>query len=224
MRMLSCLFRRKKKNIVKKEIFFSPEESEYNLSWGKFNKNHEERISELKQKIQNVAFLNLSFNHLNDEIIVSLANTLKNAHSLKILNLNANQIGDRGARALAHLLPFIPLQTLMLVDNQIGDRGAEALAKALPDSSLKRLSLLKNRISLIGTNLLQRAAAQKESSLEVLDVSPLWNKTSVKLPFGVNTCLWKIQRWDNPFVFTDENTENQPSSGNRTTSTSHLAP
>ena len=92
----------------------------------------------------------LNFNWLNwgaDEA-VQLAVVLPLCAKLTTLQLEINQVGDRGAAALAGAIKGNgALKTLRLIDNKIGDAGAAALADALRvNGALTTLNLYGNQI------------------------------------------------------------------------------
>ncbi|NGX57694.1 MAG: hypothetical protein K940chlam3_00588, partial [Chlamydiae bacterium] len=81
-------------------------------------------------------------NPLRDRI-VDLVEALKTHPSMKDLNINACDIGNKGAKAVAELIETdSPLETLYLNVNGIGNNGAKRLAKSLSyNSHLKALHL-----------------------------------------------------------------------------------
>ena len=84
---------------------------------------------------------------------------------LRQLELNGNQIGDKGLEALSGALATGALAqctTLVLGGNKIGDKGIEALSEALATGAmpqLKELYLLQNQIGDTGVTALANACA-----------------------------------------------------------------
>jgi Ran GTPase-activating protein (RanGAP) involved in mRNA processing and transport len=88
---------------------------------------------------------------------------------LKELSLSHNQIGDKGAQALARAFQNSNLTKLYLNDNQIGDKGARAFAKALRKNTvLKEFYLSTNPIGDVGARSFTRAL-RKNFYLEYFD-------------------------------------------------------
>lgn len=85
-----------------------------------------------------VTELDLSFNPLRDDVMVSLAHSLG---PLTKLGVSECQFGDTGAVALANALPSSQLLDLNLCDNAVSDLGVCALANALPHCKLHTLLL-----------------------------------------------------------------------------------
>ena len=85
--------------------------------------------------------LNLDGNQLGDEGVKALAPAVAASDSLVELHLCYNQLGDEGTKALATAVAkSSSLVKLHLSYNQIGDEGAKAVAKAIPScGSLKYL-------------------------------------------------------------------------------------
>jgi GTPase SAR1 family protein len=92
--------------------------------------------------------LDLNSNDIGDDGAKALAPSLKAMPALTTLDLVANKIGVDGAKALAPLLKDMPaLTTLSLHSNKIGDDGAKALAPSLKDMpALTTLELSFNNI------------------------------------------------------------------------------
>ena len=88
-----------------------------------------------------------------DDEAVQLAEVLPLCTSATELWLGANEISDRGAKALAAAFAegaMPKLERLYLNDNQIGDEGAMALAEAVGKGALpklKKLDLGNNKLS-----------------------------------------------------------------------------
>ena len=81
--------------------------------------------------------LNLDWNQIGNEGVISLAAALPNCPALTDLHLDSNRIGNEGVIMLAAALPNCPtLKTLYLGDNRIGNEGAISLVAALPNCPL----------------------------------------------------------------------------------------
>jgi Ran GTPase-activating protein (RanGAP) involved in mRNA processing and transport len=115
--------------------------------------------------------LNLEWNNIGDEGAKALADALGKDSRLTSLGLFGNSIGDEGAKALADALgKNSGLTSLYLGANNIGAEGAKALADALgKDSSLTGLNLWHNNIGDEGAKALADAL-EKNSSLTNLDL------------------------------------------------------
>ncbi|KAK3284652.1 hypothetical protein CYMTET_7715 [Cymbomonas tetramitiformis] len=127
---------------------------------------------------------------LRDDDAKILAKALKmNDCKMKVLRLEGNKIGDKGAKALAVALTpnekgvfNVSLNTLDLTKNTIGDEGAKALAVALTpnaegvfNTSLNTLNLQKNEIGPEGAKALAIALTPNadgvfNTSLNTLDL------------------------------------------------------
>ena len=83
--------------------------------------------------------LNIEFNTLGNEGMISLAKALSKCYALEKLNVSDNSISDAGATAIAeYLLPAHccgPLRWIDMSVNQIGEVGAKSIADALSSSS-----------------------------------------------------------------------------------------
>ena len=78
----------------------------------------------------------------------TLAASLQHLHELRTLRLDSNCVQDEGAKALFQVLPDSKLERIGLMNNQIGDKGANALAKVMgrcPD--LTSVNLMTNKIT-----------------------------------------------------------------------------
>lgn len=69
------------------------------------------------------------------------------ARNLRVLNLDLNRVGDRGAGALASGANIAGLLVLDLAEAQVGDAGADALARSEPLSHLMYLNLYGNPLA-----------------------------------------------------------------------------
>jgi tetratricopeptide (TPR) repeat protein len=83
--------------------------------------------------------LNLEYNEIGIEGAKAIAAALANA-PLTDLNLTSNKIGDEGVKAIVAVLPSASLTTLMLKRNPIGDEGRMAIAAGLSNTALTKLS------------------------------------------------------------------------------------
>jgi len=123
----------------------------YRFSLYRLGKRLIELLKPLLESSTTISEFDLSYNNLSDEGIEILCESiLINQHSaIKILRLKGNDIGDRGAAALAKLLKNnAQLEELELYDNQITALGFGQLVFALQfNHSLKKLELVKNKIS-----------------------------------------------------------------------------
>lgn len=88
----------------------------------------------------------LMHKQFDDRTVIQLARYFTFNHTIRILDLRYNRIGDAGAEALAFMLSVnTTLATLLLDNNRIGARGARALITALlANRSLKRFSITQN--------------------------------------------------------------------------------
>eukprot|EP00937_MAST-01D_sp_MAST-1D-sp2_P003087 g3087.t1 len=94
------------------------------------------------------------------------ADVFRKCRSLISVNLNNNNIGVEGGKAIAKVLPKCPLKVLELALNNIGAEGAKALAAVLSSSPLISVNLLKNDLG-DGLEALS-AAFEKSSTLKSL--------------------------------------------------------
>jgi len=98
--------------------------------------------------------------------IAAIAKGLSANPNLRVLNLNDNTIGLKGANALAEVLPtFRGLEELNLGDCLLKTKGALILTEALAINgnhvSLKCLDLSNNEIRMNGGNAIARAMSDK---------------------------------------------------------------
>ncbi|XP_039276682.1 protein NLRC5-like [Nilaparvata lugens] len=76
-----------------------------------------------------------------------LCDGLRSIHSLEMLDLSTNLIGDEGSTYISeYLLTKPPLKALNLSHNRIGNKGADSLARCLVYSDLKYLDVSFNQI------------------------------------------------------------------------------
>ncbi|KAH9258642.1 hypothetical protein BASA81_003144 [Batrachochytrium salamandrivorans] len=113
-----------------------------------------------------VTELDLSFNPLRDDVIVSLAHSLG---PLTKLVVSWCQFGDTGAVALAEALPSSQLLDLNLFDNAVSDLGVYALADALPHCKLHTLLLSHSgRSNTVAARVLSKAMRNPTCYLETI--------------------------------------------------------
>ena len=81
-----------------------------------------------------------------------MAHALNINMTLQVLNLNHNQISDKGVTALAHALNGnTTLQQLGLGNNEIGDEGVMTLASLLNGNTTLRILPVVNGSSLLAS-------------------------------------------------------------------------
>ncbi|KAJ3255463.1 hypothetical protein HK103_006280 [Boothiomyces macroporosus] len=88
--------------------------------------------------------LRLNNCHINDDMVVYLANALPDS-TLKIFELADNNIADRGAATLASMVRKSKLSSLNLNGNDITAVGLHSLCDSLPFCTLKELQIGGNR-------------------------------------------------------------------------------
>ncbi len=94
----------------------------------------------------NITDLNMSNNEIDDDLVIVFTKSF-NGNQIRSIEFQDNdEIGDRGAIALANMLRGSKITCLGLDNNKIGDRGATAFAKALKDCQLVQLDLACNFI------------------------------------------------------------------------------
>ena len=101
------------------------------------------------QSCTNLTKLSLRRGNIYDERLFTLVNAIRGNHSLEVLNLEENTIGDAGCEALSTLLtnPQSNLQYLGLNYNDIGTDGAIAILNALEGNNrLRELSLFNRNL------------------------------------------------------------------------------
>eukprot|EP00732_Lithocolla_globosa_P000401 Lithocolla_globosa_v1_NODE_120_length_6112_cov_229.957240.p1 type:complete len:1897 gc:universal NODE_120_length_6112_cov_229.957240:270-5960(+) len=117
-----------------------------------------------------VELLNVENNNIGPVGAKALAISLKKMLvPLKHLNLGFNAICDEGARAIAVSLEHSSLQYLSLECNRIGDDAAIAVGANLGNSTLQHLNLSKNSIGVEGVKILA-SGLKKNSTLQQLDL------------------------------------------------------
>ena len=124
---------------------------------------------------------------------------------LKSLNISRNNLGESGAKSLAHFMAIkdSPMVELIADENHFGDRGSANVLQVVSSlKSLRRLSLKKNKIGRKGSCELSKLLTEC-TSLEELDVC--WNEirgtAAVKLCAGLeqNTTLRRLSLQWNSF-------------------------
>ena len=104
------------------------------------------------------------------------------------MNLQDNQIGDKGAASIAQALPFnSSLTKLDISYNEIGNEGATAIAQALKSNSvITKLTIYGNQIGLTGAKVIAQALLFNSSLTELnLDHSCM----SMELCSSIEKCL-----------------------------------
>ncbi|ESS68640.1 hypothetical protein TCDM_02570 [Trypanosoma cruzi Dm28c] len=111
-----------------------------------------ERCVSLGRKLilnNTITTLDLSMCDMQEEAAVEFFHCLKRNRCLKHLNLDGNNVGDKGATAAAECIHN--LETLHMSCNDIHDKGAIAIASFLRNSSkIKTLNLRANCITFYG--------------------------------------------------------------------------
>jgi len=97
--------------------------------------------------------LSIRKHQLRDDGVYTITEKLLENNTLKVLDLNANEISFKGCEALSKYLrhPDCSLEALYLANNRCSDYGAKALAQALAQNkSLLHLDLTYNGINDLG--------------------------------------------------------------------------
>ena len=120
----------------------------------------------------NLQKLNLDSNNIGSDGAKALADCLKHHTNLQALNLHSNNIGSDGVKALADCLKHhTNLQTLDLRSNNIGSGGAKALADCLKHhTNLQTLNLYFNNIGSDGAKALADCL-KHHTNLQTLNLS-----------------------------------------------------
>jgi len=158
------------------------------------------RFTQIMEKLQagQLAVVSLEAMKLRDADVIRLAEALTNDVKVADVWLNDNEIGARGARALAKMLETnTHLKTLGLRGNRFGNEGAKWFAKALLNNtvlqtlflgsngltdngctvlaeslkinrSLKSLGLLDNNETPYGISVIEKAVQQRGVPLSIL--------------------------------------------------------
>lgn len=86
-------------------------------------------VADVVREVTGLAHLLLGGNMLNDDDVTMITTAAASSSSLTKLDLRYNDVGPRGAAAVANLVSS--LHELRLEGNQVGDAGAEVLATAM---------------------------------------------------------------------------------------------
>ncbi len=121
-----------------------------------FLRGARQNIQELTHcpKLQRLETLDLRFNHLGDDGVQVLAESIY-LDQLRTLHLWNNHISDLGAVALADARFTRSLRVLSLGGNDITDYGARRLAESQRLPQLEQLVLFDNSIGKFGRDLLR---------------------------------------------------------------------
>ena len=76
--------------------------------------------------------------------------TYMESTQIHTLDLKNKQIGKKGAKELAKVLPSTQIQTLHLAGNKLGYEGVKKLAKVLPNTQVQTLDLSHNSMVTVG--------------------------------------------------------------------------
>ncbi|CAH1237810.1 LRRC31 [Branchiostoma lanceolatum] len=120
------------------------------LSGRTLSDNDVEALAKLFPYLRGVENLHLSHCGLSAEAAKSLAGQLHLPHTLFVLDLSSNKIGDDGLEAIAETFPHLKeLWTFNVIDNSITNVGGRALAKRLVHlQELQKIDLGKNELAL----------------------------------------------------------------------------
>jgi Ran GTPase-activating protein (RanGAP) involved in mRNA processing and transport len=128
-----------------------------------------EAIAEFCAVSASLTTLDLWNNSIKDAGAIAIATTLKDSQVCKMadLNLSNNEIGPKGAEAIAEFCAVsASLTTLDLRWNGIRSNGAALLADALRvNASLTSCNVLKNNMDVAAAHLLVTAVKDKDVSL-----------------------------------------------------------
>ncbi|XP_074540786.1 dynein regulatory complex subunit 5 [Halichoeres trimaculatus] len=136
-------------NLEELHLVYRVKQCGMNFEWQMFEMTDRdcESLAKALASCKNLKLLRLHKSHIDDKKCRLLVKHLLNHPSLRELDFSYNQIGDRGARALAKLLNQSELETLNMRVNNIRDHGAKAIAHALSkNSTLLSLNLRLNRV------------------------------------------------------------------------------
>ena len=125
----------------------------------------------------NIEKICLNVCNINVQKLLPMVEVFRGCRSLKILNLDNNQIGNDGCEALATLLadPNCNVQNLLLADNPIGNDGTVTIANSLINNTkLKNLFLTDNPI---------------DRCVDIVFYNLLCNKTSISSIYSSNHTL-----------------------------------
>ena len=102
---------------------------------------------------------------------ISIGELLSINHTLQVLTLGENDIGDDGVIAIAGGLGKSSIKELNVKKCGFAFPGAEALASAISHSQIRKLWLQRNKITMKGTYLLLKAAVEN-GVCETLGLDP----------------------------------------------------
>jgi len=107
--------------------------------------------------------LSIQKHKLRDDGVYILMEHLLENGTLKVLDLNANEISFKGCEAIAKYLkgPNCSLEALHLANNKVSDYGAKAIAQAIAvNTQLIHLDMCYNQINDFGLTLFAQSLAQ----------------------------------------------------------------
>ncbi|XP_029432819.1 MHC class II transactivator isoform X2 [Rhinatrema bivittatum] len=132
------------------------------------------KFVEILPAFSSLQHLDLDENNIGNKGAEKLSEAFPKLTLLKMLNLSQNNITDEGAKQLSKGFPSLSsLQTLSLYNNYICDDGAENIAAILPDmKSLKELALQYNKITDLGAQKLTESLRRCPQIASVLMWSP----------------------------------------------------
>ncbi|XP_030069207.1 MHC class II transactivator [Microcaecilia unicolor] len=151
------------------------------------------KLAEILPAFSSLQHLDLDENNIGNRGVEKLSDVFPKLTLLKMLNLAQNNITDEGAKKLMKGLPSLSsLQILCLYNNYICDSGAEDIAEILPVmTSLKELALQYNRITDHGAQKITDSLKKCPQITSVL----MWNPA---IPHGV---LEHLQQKDSRIKF-----------------------
>ena len=128
------------------------------------------QITEALQSIKFLKMLGLSNNSLPKEIAPKLAATIKSNHYLESLTLSSNKLQSSAIVILKSLSSITTLKVLNMDNNQIGEKGGEALVSVIKNNNgVKELRFSNNNLQ---RSIIQMSQALLSvSTLESLDLS-----------------------------------------------------
>lgn len=138
-----------------------------------------DNLVKLITETKNLRTLDLENTEIGDKGVAQLFTKLKDkTHSLKNIFLNADGVGEKGAKAVAEALEagWQP-ESLMLGSNPVGDAGAVHLARAFrSNTSLLRVGLQSNGYTSTGIGAICEALSE-HPTIRSVDFSPLMTTT-----------------------------------------------
>lgn len=171
-------------------------------------------IAQALGKNRSLKALHLGMNNIGDEGLMHLAGALTTNESLLTLDVEINHIGPRGVEELGVVLSDInrSLTAINLQDNQIGDKGAVALASVLEYSeTLGMLDIRTNEITNSGCDAIATALSKSAAPFIDLDIRSNKMDADVNSKFedlSSSTCEIQVS-WDSPAT-DDAEPENIP--------------